>query len=479
MRFETGGIIAERYTLARCIGEGGMGAVWAARDQREQQLVALKILRGEATSPELRRRFLREARAAMAVKHPNVVRIREVVTVEDEPIIVMDYLEGESLARRLENLRQLPLADFARIFVPVVSAIGTAHAAGIVHRDLKPDNIFLTRLPDGSEEPRVVDFGIAKLTAIDGDAKQSGELTTSGSVLGTPYYMSPEQVFGDKSIDHRSDVWSLGTIAFECLSGRRPVDGENIGQLLKVITTGAIPRLEAVVQGLPPDIYELVNRMLSYDRGKRPYDLREVLNVFSRHTDRQAQSFGEVTLAPGTPIPSGEPAVSPSAQTMVDVPNTGPNEARPPSGMSTTGGAAVSALDARTGRPPRSGRGAAVAVAAVVGVLALGGAAFGLRAKLTAGGSSVPASPTTAASSVLVAPDPSPPAPVVSSVASQETSAPPPSAASSVRPKPNGPQRPVAPKPSTTASSEPNTAITPPVKPTASGAPVATQNPYQ
>jgi len=382
MQLQPDTIINGRYRLERLIGEGGMGMVWAAVDEEGRERVALKLLKEDGKKNELLlRRFAREARAAMAVAHPNVVRIREVITTEEnDPVIVMDYLQGESLAARLERVHRLPLKDFAELFVGVISAIGTAHAAGIVHRDLKPDNIFLVSLPDGREEARVVDFGIAKLTALDGEAKQTGGLTTTGAVLGTPYYMSPEQVFGDKNIDHRSDIWSLGLIVFEALAGYRAVEGENIGQLLKVITTGAIPRLREAVPNLPEDVLELDERMISPDRMKRPYDLREVLNVFRRHATRQAASFGEATI-PGDfqmlrdihPALARVAEVSPTAETLAGPPILSAESlAKKPN--STTAGAAVSsAAPASVEGPRRRPLIAWLAAAAVfVGVAGVG-----------------------------------------------------------------------------------------------------------
>ncbi len=292
-----GTVIAEHYRVDRLLGEGGMGMVWAGVHLPSSTPVALKFLKGvAATSPEMHKRFYREARAAMSVKHPNVVRIFEVVRdVDGAPVMIMDFLEGESLGARLAREHRIPLRDFARIILPVVSAVGTAHSLGIVHRDLKPDNLFLVK--NGEEtELRVLDFGIAKLTATEGDAAQTAGLTGTGAMLGTPYYMSPEQVFGDRGIDQRADVWSVGVIIYECLAGKRPVNGENIGQLLRVITSGSITPLRDVAGQLPPDVLDLVSRMLVVDRNGRVPDLREVYDVFRRYTDVAATSFAAPTL---------------------------------------------------------------------------------------------------------------------------------------------------------------------------------------
>lgn len=294
----TEGSAVGAYRLHKLLGEGGMGAVWAASHVGTGQMFALKFMKGLAlTMPEMHKRFIREARAASAVRHPCVVKIHEIISDDlGAPVMVMDYLVGESMGSRLERTRPLPLGEFARIFLQVVSAVGTAHAVGIVHRDLKPDNIFLLRDTIDGAEVRILDFGIAKLTAVEGDAAQTAGLTNTGAMLGTPYYMSPEQVFGDKSIDHRADIWSLGVILFEALSGVKPVNGENLGQILRVITSGQVPTLDRYAPQLPREIVELVGRMLQVERRNRPADLREVYEVFRKYTDVDVERFSAATL---------------------------------------------------------------------------------------------------------------------------------------------------------------------------------------
>jgi serine/threonine-protein kinase len=289
-----GAVIADRYVLLRLIGEGGMSSVWAATHALTRKAVALKFLKPElAKKSELRQRFLREARAASAVRHPNIVQIHDVLELDDRsPVMVMDLLEGESLASRVARDGPLPLVEVARLLLPVVSAIQSAHALGIVHRDLKPENLFLVSGAPGEPHVRVLDFGIAKLTGVEGDAAQSAELTRTGSMLGTIYYMSPEQTYGERDVDHRADIWALGVILYECLTGRRPTEGENVGQILKSITTGSFLPLARVAPGLPADVTELVARMLALDRNGRPQDLREVATVLERHASDVAQSRG-------------------------------------------------------------------------------------------------------------------------------------------------------------------------------------------
>lgn len=269
-----------------------MGVVWAARHTVTRKAVALKMLKPEkAGDAVVRQRFVREARAASAVQHPNIIEIHDVIELEDgAPAMIMDLLEGESLGALLERAPKLSIERLAPIMLQVVSAVGTAHAAGVVHRDLKPDNIFLVH-QGGSVSVRVLDFGIAKVLPGGGLAAVSGELTNTGALLGTPYYMSPEQIFGERSVGPAADVWAIGVMLYECLSGRRPTDAENLGQILRIITNEEIPSLRTAAPDVPPDVAAAVDRMLRRDRHLRPHSLAGIFEVLSRH-------------APGTAAPS-------------------------------------------------------------------------------------------------------------------------------------------------------------------------------
>jgi eukaryotic-like serine/threonine-protein kinase len=285
-----GTVVADRYRLERLLGEGGMGSVWAATHTVTHKALALKFLKGAVESPELRRRFVREARTACAVDHPNVREVHDVLEIDGGlPVLVMERLEGESLGQRLSREETLPVEEACRILLPVVSAVGTAHALGIVHRDLKPENIFLTE--GKTPEVKVLDFGIAKLTPLEEHGADSA-VTTTGMMFGTPCYMSPEQVFGEKDADHRVDIWALGLILYRALSGVLPTQGDNIGQVMKVIVTTPIRPVEELASDVPADLAALVARMLSRDRGDRPADLREVYELLSKHTDAEAPDFG-------------------------------------------------------------------------------------------------------------------------------------------------------------------------------------------
>jgi serine/threonine protein kinase len=221
-------VLADRYRLARQLGKGGMGSVWLAEHLALNSWVAVKLMDPSiASTVEGAERFKREAQAAASLRSAHVVQVLDYGVHEDTPFLVMELLQGQSLADCIEREKRLAPERTLTIITQVARAIGRAHAAGIVHRDLKPDNIFLIR-EDDQELAKVLDFGIAKTTG----PRFGGMETRTGVTMGTPYYMSPEQVEGKKALDHRSDLWSLTVIACECLTGVRPFDGETFGELL-------------------------------------------------------------------------------------------------------------------------------------------------------------------------------------------------------------------------------------------------------
>jgi eukaryotic-like serine/threonine-protein kinase len=285
-----GMVIAERYQLDHLLGEGGMGAVWAAKHVHTRKQVALKFIKGgRAATERARRRAFREARAATVIQHPNVVTVHDVLEVDGAPVLVMDLLDGESLGSYLERQGRLSLRETAFILSRVVSAIGSAHAAGVVHRDLKPENIFVARTGDRLDV-KVLDFGLAKLTATEGDAAPSMGLTHSGDIMGTPHYMAPEQAFGERDVDARADVWAIGVILYECLAGQRPFTGENLGQVLKMWMNREGVPLSRAAPELPIDVHLMVNRLLTVERAERPADLGPLLELLNRYADSEAQA---------------------------------------------------------------------------------------------------------------------------------------------------------------------------------------------
>jgi serine/threonine-protein kinase len=292
-----GDVVAERYRIDRFVGRGGMGVVWAATDLRTQSAVALKMLRRQAGArTDLKLRLLREARAAMAVEHPNVVRVHEVFeTADDEtPVVVMDLLEGETLGAKLAREEKLDVNETATILSSVVSAVAAAHSRGIVHRDLKPDNIFLA-LAGARVDVRVLDFGVAKLTDSPEEPGATGSLTHTGALVGTPCYMAPEQCCGEKDVDGRADVWSLGVILYECLTGGRPIEGDNVGQVVKQLMSQGITPLRRAAPELPSEMTRLVESMLVREREHRLADLSEAGRVLAAHATCAERSTRRTT----------------------------------------------------------------------------------------------------------------------------------------------------------------------------------------
>jgi eukaryotic-like serine/threonine-protein kinase len=282
-----GALLAGRFRLERALGRGASAVVWEATHVLTGRVLALKVFAaspdGERPGTDARKRrerLLREARAASRTKHPHVLPIDDVLELPDgRAALVMPRLLGESLRQRLTQREKLLVEEVRALFAPVVEALLSAHAAGVVHRDFKPDNLFVT------DEPArlvILDFGIAKLIH-DSDVG----LTSTGVTVGTPLYMAPEQLFGEDDVDGRADAWALGVVLHECLSGVRPTEATNLGQLLKRVSgqTLRVLTLDDVATASPPSaarrekdkqLVDLVNRLLTVERTGRP-PLTEVL----------------------------------------------------------------------------------------------------------------------------------------------------------------------------------------------------------
>ncbi len=315
-----------------------MGSVWEGRHASLGTKVAIKFIDKEhAESEEARSRFVTEARAAATIETRHAIRIFDHgMTDEGRPYIVMEMLVGEPLDQRIERLGQVTLQETARILSQVCRALQRAHDAGIIHRDLKPENIFLVRAPDDDDETaKVLDFGIAKIMGPPGEGLTSS--TKTGAVLGTPYYMSPEQARGLKNLDHRSDLWSLGVIAYRCVTGNLPFEGESVGDLLVKICTSEPPLPSTAVPELPSAFDAWFLRALA----------REPADRFAN-----ASELGEaLAMAAGLSLRRGPASIS----------NRGPRSARqdvaatsatPPSLGSATspGGLSTSPLQAKSSR---------------------------------------------------------------------------------------------------------------------------------
>jgi serine/threonine-protein kinase len=308
-----GGLIAGKYEVLRLIGRGGMGSVWEGRHVTLGTRVAIKFIDPEyADSKEARSRFDTEARAAAALQSKHAIQIHDHGVTDDErPYMVMELLTGEPLDERLDRVVRISLQETARILGQVCRALQRAHEAGIIHRDLKPENIFLVRSPDDDDEiAKVLDFGIAKIKQLPGEQGLTSS-TKTGAVLGTPYYMAPEQARGLRSIDYRADLWSLGVIAYKCVTGVLPFEGESVGDLLVKICTAAPPVPSMAIAGLPPSFDVWFARTMEREPVRRfnsAAELAEGLTIAAglsvRRGPMSSVPHGAPLPGPGTPVPS-------------------------------------------------------------------------------------------------------------------------------------------------------------------------------
>ncbi len=238
-----GAVLNRRFRLVRLLGEGGMGAVYEADCAEGKR--AVKVLHEEFNKiEEVRRRFFAEAEATQNLRHPNIVSALESAIAEDgSPYIVMELLQGESLGERLEGQQTISAAEAWPIMNQVLSALAVAHAARIVHRDLKPDNVFLSKDAQGNTFVRLLDFGIAKIMDAAGGM---GSKTKTGALIGTAGYMSPEQIKSAKSVDHRTDLWAMGTMLYQMLTGALPFRGDDDFTRLTAVIVGTATPIETI-----------------------------------------------------------------------------------------------------------------------------------------------------------------------------------------------------------------------------------------
>lgn len=271
-----GEVVAGKYQLSSLLARGGMGAVWRARHLLLDIDVAVKLMAPTiASSPEQRARFAKEARASAQIKSPHVVQIHDYGLDDDTPYIVMELLDGEDLGARLRRDKRLSPAVAAILLIQIGRGLRKAHDMGIVHRDLKPANLFLSK-GDEDEVVKILDFGIARAN-ISG---VTGETTNTGEILGSPPYMSPEQVRGQKSLDHRTDLWSLGVVLYRMLTGRLPFQSEQAGDLLVRICTEDAPAPSTLAPELSPAIDAFFRRVLERDPNARFASVREMVEAF-------------------------------------------------------------------------------------------------------------------------------------------------------------------------------------------------------
>lgn len=291
------------YRIVRRIGGGGMGEVYEAFHIRLHKRVALKTLRGSmAERPDARARFLREAETAASLRHPHIVDVTDVGEDSGVPFLVMELLVGETLSELVHRSGALSVETAVDLLLPVLDAVATAHDHNIIHRDLKPENIFLVRSRHGAEIPKVLDFGISKVLSDE----NRPNLTATASLLGTPFYMSPEQAKGAKLSDARSDQYSLGVVLYEALTARQPYasNGDSFIRLARAIAEGDFPPPRAIRADLSPELEAIILKAMSVSPAERFESVRAfgaALLQFASSGARAtwAPAFG----APGTLVP--------------------------------------------------------------------------------------------------------------------------------------------------------------------------------
>jgi serine/threonine protein kinase len=278
---QEGEILAGKYRVEKVLGQGGMGVVVSARHVELDELVALKFLLPEALSePEAVARFVKEARAAVRIKSEHVARVHDVGQLDSgAPYIVMEHLDGSDLGALLRKRGTLPVEDVIDYVLQACEAIANAHALGIVHRDLKPSNLMLVTRSDGSGCIKVLDFGISKVSSIAGQSSMS--MTKTAAVLGSPLYMSPEQMMSSKDVDGRTDIWALGTILYELLTGRPPFVADTLPALGVLIATTQPTAIRVLRPEVPPGVEAVAAGCLQKSREQRFANVAELAQALA------------------------------------------------------------------------------------------------------------------------------------------------------------------------------------------------------
>jgi Protein kinase domain len=372
------GTMLGRYEIRRLLGRGGMGAVYEAVHSDLKKRVAVKVLFGSlAANDEAKQRFLREGEAASRIRHPHVVDVTDVGTDGNLTYLVMEFLEGEDLASRVHR-GPLPVQEAADILLPVFAGVGAAHDEGVIHRDLKPENIFLARPRHGGIQPKVLDFGVSKVI---GDAKVMA-LTGTAATFGTPFYMPPEQLRGARQADQKSDQYALGVVLYECVTGRRPFEADNVYAMLRAIGDNDYPSPRSVSPLLSEGLESIIMRAMRLDPAERFPSLRHfgaALMAFASDNVRMvwADHFrvrddvsgpvraGMTQALPPSAIPTMPAGPGGSVSGTRIMQGAGPAPSRRPSG--TTLGAATGQRLELLREKPRSRRGLVIGGVLVAG----------------------------------------------------------------------------------------------------------------
>jgi len=291
---EPGQILIGKYRIERVLGIGGMGVVVAATHVQLAERVAIKFLLPEALyNADAVARFIREARAAVRIKSEHVARVSDVGTLENGcPYIIMEYLEGTDLSDLVQKQGAMSVADAVESLLQACEAIAEAHALHIVHRDLKPANLFMIRRADGTPSVKVLDFGISKISGPPGSASDMG-MTKTTAVMGSPLYMSPEQMASSRDVDQRTDIWALGVILYELISGRMPFAADTMPQLCAMILQQSPPPLRSIRADVPEGLERVIARCMEKDRARRYSTVAELAQALSPFAPRRARASVE------------------------------------------------------------------------------------------------------------------------------------------------------------------------------------------
>lgn len=313
-----GDTLAGKYRVTKVLGVGGMGMVLAATHLELDERVAIKTMLPDMLhSPQHAERFLREAKAAVKLRGEHVCRVLDVGKLENAaPYIVMEFLDGHDFARLLEERGALPIAEAVGYLLQALEGVAEAHCNGIVHRDLKPQNLFVTTGNDGLPLVKVVDFGISK-------SSLGGSATKTGDIMGSPAYMAPEQMMSSKDVDARADVWSMGVILYQAITGQRPFDGDTLPALCMAVMHDPPPPLAAFCSGLPAGFEDVVTRCLHKDPAQRIPDVAALAKALAPFGGEQAASSaervrkvlsrGRASSAPVIATEPAKPATAPAA----------------------------------------------------------------------------------------------------------------------------------------------------------------------